>query len=418
MKIRQTYLKRLFQTATADDLKQICRDHTIKGFSTKKKSGLVELVLTSLSEEELKKVINKKEEKWISKGIDNAFNIINSPMASMFKTFRIVNEKAGELEMDFDWYREPSQAYVCITNKNINDPEFDCDCSLGSNGGFCGHFWLGFIFSFKKKWFDISKWTMMKLPQEFLRKIKTIEITKTKSGALLLIDKSSDSFLLQEYIDSTITVKNGKILGFDKKSYEYEGNITVYYLITLKDAIVGKRKVPELHIRLSEGLFTKNSLKIGDKIEVKGKLVKDKFQGLVVKFIRNVLTGKSKEDATKRQSVAFDPLLKTYIGKRVTIYKAEIENLEKKSYEFNEKIVEYYLATLKNIELGPQLKRKSDYRKEDIKTIKNLIARLSDTTCETLNLTIGDKIGLNGRIIEDSYVGIMIKRATKLTRID
>ncbi|MCK4382537.1 MAG: hypothetical protein KAW66_04505, partial [Candidatus Lokiarchaeota archaeon] len=253
MKIKQIYLKRLFQTATADDLKQICRDLKIKGFSAKKKSGLVELVLTSLSEEELKEIINEKEKKWISKGIDSAFNIINSPMASTFKTFRIVNEKAGELEMDFEWYREPSKAFVCITNNNIDDPDFDCDCSLGSNGGFCGHFWLGFIFSVKKKYFDIAKWTMMKLPQEFLRKIKNIEISKTKSGDLLLIDKSSDSFLLQEYINSEIAVKNGEIVGFDKKSYEYEGNITVYYLIALKDALVGGKKVPELNIRLSEG---------------------------------------------------------------------------------------------------------------------------------------------------------------------
>lgn len=215
-------------------------------------------------------------------------------------------------------------------------------------------------------------------------------------------------------LNSEITVKNGEIVGFDKKSYEYEGNITVYYLIALKNAIVGRMKVPELNIRLSEGLFTKNSLKIGDKIEVKGKLVKDKFQGLVVKFKRNVLTGKSKKITTKSQGIASDPLLKSYIGKRVTIYKAEIEKLEKKSYEYNEKIVEYYLVTLKNVEFGPQLKRKSDFRKEDIKTIKNLIARLSDTTCETLNLTPGDSISLNGGIVEDSFVGIMIKRATKL----
>ena len=102
-------MKRLFQTANADDLKQICRDHKIKGFSTKKKSGLVELVLSSLSEEELKDVVSEKEEKWISKGIESAFTMINSPMANMFKTFRIVNETAGEIEMDFEWYKEPSK---------------------------------------------------------------------------------------------------------------------------------------------------------------------------------------------------------------------------------------------------------------------------------------------------------------------
>ncbi len=103
----------------ADDLKEICRDHKIKGFSTKKKSGLVELVLSSLSEEELKDVVNEKERQWIAKGIDSAFTMINSPMANMFKTFRIVNKEAGDFEMDFEWYKEHSKAFICITNKNI-----------------------------------------------------------------------------------------------------------------------------------------------------------------------------------------------------------------------------------------------------------------------------------------------------------
>ncbi len=132
----------------------------------------------------------------------------------------------------------------------------------------------------------------MELPQEFVRKIKNIEITKTKLGDLLLTDKSSDNFLLQEYIGSDISVKNGIILGSEKKSYEYEGKETIYYLLTLKDSIVNEKKVLELKIRLSEALYTKNSLKIGDKIDVKGKLIKDKFQGLIVKFIRNVITKK------------------------------------------------------------------------------------------------------------------------------
>jgi len=102
----------------------------------------------------------------------------------------------------------------------------------------------------------------------------------------------------------------------------------------------------------------------------------------------------------------------------VTIYKAEVEKLEKKSYEYNEKTVEYYIATLKNVELGPQLKLKSDYQKEDVKTIEILIARLSDTACETLNLAIGDNISMNGGIVEDSFIGIMIKRAAKLVKIN
>jgi len=54
----------------------------------------------------------------------------------------------------------------------------------------------------------------------------------------------------------------------------------------------GTDTVDTIKIRLSNSLFAKRSLKIGDEINFKGKLVKDKFQGLIVKFIRNVTTEK------------------------------------------------------------------------------------------------------------------------------
>lgn len=57
----EVYLKRLFHTATSENLKQICRDYKIKGFSRENKSGLVNLLLASLSEEELKEIADKKE---------------------------------------------------------------------------------------------------------------------------------------------------------------------------------------------------------------------------------------------------------------------------------------------------------------------------------------------------------------------
>ena len=58
------YKNRLFYTATSENLKQICRDYHIKGFSRETKSGLVELLLISLSEEELKEVADDNEEKF------------------------------------------------------------------------------------------------------------------------------------------------------------------------------------------------------------------------------------------------------------------------------------------------------------------------------------------------------------------
>ena len=55
-----TYLKYLLQSLNVDELKGICRSFSIKGFSSKKKAELIEFILTSLSEEEVKDVIKDK----------------------------------------------------------------------------------------------------------------------------------------------------------------------------------------------------------------------------------------------------------------------------------------------------------------------------------------------------------------------
>ena len=93
-----------------------------------------------------------------------------------------------------------------------------------------------------------------------------------------------------------ISVKEGEIVACEKKkSYTYEGTTIEFYLLDLKNAEIGSDKVDTMKIRLSNALFNNKSLKIGDVIYFKGKLVEDKFQGLVVKFIRNVTTEKGEK---------------------------------------------------------------------------------------------------------------------------
>ena len=168
---------------------------------------MVDLILTSLTEEGLKEIASEKEKEWISRGINNALNIIYSNPADNFKTFRIVNEIACKVEMEYEWYNELSSAFICITNKNIHNPEFECDCSLGPNSGLCGHFWLGFIFSLKCGYFDLDNWKMVEISDDFKKKIKNIEIIKTKSGNLLLVDKSNTNLVFPGNRDSEISAK-------------------------------------------------------------------------------------------------------------------------------------------------------------------------------------------------------------------
>ena len=41
----------------------------------------------------------------------------------------------------------------------------------------------------------------------------------------------------------------------------------------------------------------------------------------------------------------------------------------------------------------------------------------NNTICEKLNLAIGDGISFNGGVVEDSFIGLMIKRATKVQKV-
>ncbi len=71
------YLNYLLQSLSVDDLKQVCRDFEIKGYSKLKKSDLAEFILDSLSEEELEDLIKQKELDIISDGVNLAFKKIN-----------------------------------------------------------------------------------------------------------------------------------------------------------------------------------------------------------------------------------------------------------------------------------------------------------------------------------------------------
>ena len=93
----KTYLKYLFQSLNADDLKQICRDFGIKGYSKFKKSELVEFILDSLAEEELKDLLEQKEGDVISSEINTAISKINGEDRESITEIKVVNDKNHEI---------------------------------------------------------------------------------------------------------------------------------------------------------------------------------------------------------------------------------------------------------------------------------------------------------------------------------
>lgn len=287
----KTYLKYLLQSLNLDELKQTCRDFGIKGYSKFKKAEIIDFILDSFAEEELKDFLNQKELDIISSEIDLAIKKINGEDRETIVTIKVVNEKNHEIELKFKGFNWDSSSYLAITSKNINDPERDCDCRVGSNMGFCNHFWVGFIYSLKKNYFKLSEWKTTALPKDFAKKVEKIVI---KDGSL--INEGTTSSLLASY--KRITIYDAEIIDIEEKEDDFQGNITNYYLITLKNIEFGPQlkkqsdyrkedieNVEDLKIRVSENLFSKDKYKLGDKISCNGSVNKDRMLGFMLKRV-------------------------------------------------------------------------------------------------------------------------------------
>lgn len=299
----RTYLKYLFQSLNLDKLKEVCRDFKIKGYSKFKKSDLIEFILDSLSEEEISSLIKKKEGKIISEGMDSALEKINGKDRESITSIKVINPDTHEIELKFKGFNWETESYLIINDQNINNPERDCDCRTGAEMGFCPHFWVGFIFALKKGFFNLNDWNLTYIPDGFEKEIQSINISKMdESDEVKLVDKSSDDYLYQKYLDQSITIYEAELTDIEEKEQVFQENVTKYYLGSLKDVNLGPRikkkddfnesdviNFEELAIRISEKLQEELKLKPGNKISLNGKLTKDNFLKLyVVKNIRKI----------------------------------------------------------------------------------------------------------------------------------
>jgi len=303
----RTYLNYLLLFLNVNELKQICRNFEIKGFSKLKKVELIEYILDSLAEEELKDLIDQKELEIISEGIQLAIKKINGKDRESIDAIKIINDEKHEIEFIFKGLNWEINSYLSINPDNISNPERDCDCRIGSQMGFCGHFWVGFIFSLKQNYFKKTDWNLTALPKNLDNLLKDIKISlattqgdKSQIGdqAVSLIDESSESYQLMKYLNSRITIYKGEITEILERQSDFQGNITTYYILSLKDVNVGpqlKKKsdfdeskleeIDDLKLRISDNTYEKADISVGDKIKCNGGVNKDNFWGYMLKRV-------------------------------------------------------------------------------------------------------------------------------------
>ncbi len=302
----EVYLKYLLLSLNMDELKEICRAFKIKGFSKFGKEDLTNFLIDSLAEEEVAELLKEREMNIISREINRAFNIIRGDERESVQNIKIINPKEHEIEIKFKGFRWTNELYLSIKDTNIFDPERICECRIGSAGGFCPHFWVGFMVSLKKGFFDLKNWTTTKLPKDFGKRIKDIQIStisKDKSiEQLRIFDVTSDDVRLLKFLNSRTTVYDGTVTDLEFKEDDFQGNITRYYIATLKNGKLGpqiKKKsdfneneleeFEEIKARISEKKHIDADLKVQDIISLNGSLTKDNFlDALVLKRVTKI----------------------------------------------------------------------------------------------------------------------------------
>lgn len=313
----RTYLTYLLPILNKKELKKICRDFQITGYSRYSKVELIEYILDFLSEEEMLILIKRREYDIIKEGIQTALNKISGKDRERIEAIEIVNPDRHEVEITFKGFSWEIVNFLSITKQNIQNPLRDCDCRVGANMGFCSHFWVNFIVSLKQDFFQMENWTLTALPVNFNEELEDLKMEIEKENSeesvstptkLKIIDKGNEDYNLLQYFDDRITVYEANITEIEEKSYEYQGRITEYYLVTLQNVRYGpqiKRKSDydedkivnreKLLIRLSEKKFTDTQPEVGDILSCNGTVKRDDFLGILLKRVTKVKKGIRKE---------------------------------------------------------------------------------------------------------------------------
>ncbi|GAG63648.1 unnamed protein product, partial [marine sediment metagenome] len=168
--------KSLISTLNLNELKKICKDQKITGYSRYSKGELIEKISTSLSQEELSKVSIQCEKKILSEVIEQAINIINRQEREKISEIKIANPETHEITIKFEGVKREIITSLAINAQSISNPPRSCNCRVGGNLGFCAHFWIAFIFSLKNNYFKLSEWKLTPLPDGFTEKTKVIDL--------------------------------------------------------------------------------------------------------------------------------------------------------------------------------------------------------------------------------------------------
>jgi hypothetical protein len=188
--------EKLLPILTVKELKQICRDNKISGYSKYKKEELIEYIINNLEMlERIPRTIKKLEENIIKEQFNLALEKIKGNDKEKIERIEVFSEekKIKSKFKGFSWKVESS-----LIIDRIDDPIIDCECRVGRMGSFCPHFWVNFIVALKKDFFELEDWKLTVIPSEIKDKIKNLELEIKKTEEVMMGEKEKDEIDIKE----------------------------------------------------------------------------------------------------------------------------------------------------------------------------------------------------------------------------
>jgi len=126
-----------------DDLKDLCREHSLKGFSRFKKAELVPFLKTSLTEEELGKILSTRGQQVLETTVDLAAAIATGK--EIREKLREVTDSEGVITLDFKGLQWTQTTTIKDPSPEDALPAWTCTCRTAQDGGICAHFYIAAV---------------------------------------------------------------------------------------------------------------------------------------------------------------------------------------------------------------------------------------------------------------------------------
>ncbi len=137
------FIELILHAFSVDDLRDLCREHDLKGFSRMKKAELVPFIKTSLAEEELTKVLSSRGQEVLQSTVDLAVAIATGK--EIREKLREVTDVAGTITLDFKGLQWTQTTTVKDPVKGDVLPPWTCTCRTAKDGGICTHFYIAAV---------------------------------------------------------------------------------------------------------------------------------------------------------------------------------------------------------------------------------------------------------------------------------